>query len=344
MIDVDHFKAFNDSFVHQSGDDALQRIAAVVDGFAKRPLDVAARYGGEELTVVLFDVSLEHLALLAEQLRAAVQGLRLFPALARQAKRDSAQILFWDESGFRADTVHGKTWGLRGQTPIVYRPGQRQSISAASAVGPRGEFWFCTYAGGLNGELFVQLLRQLMHRRRKAKADELDCLSSTCFRARPPISPCETIMSSRIDYRTAPALIRAFVECPNCGRIPKQSGELLVWLGTESPDQVHCHFRSAASDVGRTRRCFILSGKSFRATDSAIELPDRSGTEAGTQAGAARARLTWRHRDTRDKPSELGRIRHIVLIPLFRPFTRRRREGRSSRLNGRLATLKSIRL
>jgi transposase len=90
-----------------------------------------------------------------------------YPTLARQAKREHAQILFWDESGFRADTVHGKTWGLRGQTPIVYRPGQRQSISAASAVGPRGEFWFCTYQGGLNGELFVELLRQLMHRRKK---------------------------------------------------------------------------------------------------------------------------------------------------------------------------------
>src|SRR5271168_1519330 len=99
-----------------------------------------------------------------------------YPALARQAKRDSAQILFWDESGFRADTVHGKTWGLRGQTPVVYRPGQRQSISAASAVGPRGEFWFCTYVGGLNGELFVELLRQLMHRRRKPVRLILDSL------------------------------------------------------------------------------------------------------------------------------------------------------------------------
>jgi len=99
-----------------------------------------------------------------------------YPALARQAKRDGAQILFWDESGFRADTVHGKTWGLRGQTPIVYRPGQRQSISAASAVGPRGEFWFCTYVGGLNGELFVGLLGQLMHRRKKPVRLILDSL------------------------------------------------------------------------------------------------------------------------------------------------------------------------
>jgi transposase len=101
---------------------------------------------------------------------------RTYPALARQAKRDGAQILFWDESGFRADTVHGKTWGLRGQTPIVHRPGQRQSVSAASAVGARGEFWFCTYAGGLNGELFIELLRQLMHRRKKPVRLILDSL------------------------------------------------------------------------------------------------------------------------------------------------------------------------
>jgi transposase len=99
-----------------------------------------------------------------------------YPALARQAKRDGAQILFWDESGFRADTVHGRTCELRGQTPIVYRPGQRPSISAASAIRPRGEFWFCTYVGGMNGELFVELLRQLMHRRKKLVRLILDSL------------------------------------------------------------------------------------------------------------------------------------------------------------------------
>lgn len=72
-----------------------------------------------------------------------------YPALVRQVKRDGAQNLFWDESGFRADTVHGRTWGLRGQTAIVHRPGQRHSISAASAAGlKRGESWFCTDKGG----------------------------------------------------------------------------------------------------------------------------------------------------------------------------------------------------
>ena len=44
----------------------------------------------------------------------------------------------------------------------------RQSISAASAVNSKGAFWFQTYAGALTGELFVELLRELMHRRKKA--------------------------------------------------------------------------------------------------------------------------------------------------------------------------------
>lgn len=90
-----------------------------------------------------------------------------FPAIAAEAKGSGAEILFWDESGFRADAVHGKTWAKRGQTPVIDRPGQRQSISAASAVSAKGAFWFATYEGGLTGELFVGLLQQLMYRRKK---------------------------------------------------------------------------------------------------------------------------------------------------------------------------------
>ena len=90
-----------------------------------------------------------------------------FPDIARQAKASGGEVYFWDESGFRADTVHGKTWGKKGQTPVVERPGQRQSISAASAVNASGAFWYCTYQGGLNGELFVTLLRKMMRHRSK---------------------------------------------------------------------------------------------------------------------------------------------------------------------------------
>ena len=85
-----------------------------------------------------------------------------YPAIARQAKAEGAEIFFWDESGFGADTVHGKTWGVRGQTPVVQRAGQRQSMSAASAVNAKGAFWYCTYDGALNAELFIELLQKMV--------------------------------------------------------------------------------------------------------------------------------------------------------------------------------------
>lgn len=109
-----------------------------------------------------------------------------YPTIARQARRENADVFFWDESGFRADAVHGKTWGVRGQTPVVERPGQRQSISAASAVSAKGGFWFCTYAGALNAELFVVLLRKMMrHRRRPVRLvlDGLPAHKKACVRA-----------------------------------------------------------------------------------------------------------------------------------------------------------------
>jgi transposase len=56
---------------------------------------------------------------------------------------------------------------VKGKTPVVERPGQRQSVSAASAVNARGAFWYCTYQGGLNAELFATLLRQMMRGRSK---------------------------------------------------------------------------------------------------------------------------------------------------------------------------------
>lgn len=91
-----------------------------------------------------------------------------YPALAGRAKREKAEVFFWDESGFRADCVHGKTWAAKGKSPVVLRPGQRQTISAASAVNSKGAFWFETYEGALTGELFVMLLEHMMSKRKRA--------------------------------------------------------------------------------------------------------------------------------------------------------------------------------
>jgi transposase len=100
----------------------------------------------------------------------------VYPKLARRAKRLGANIYFWDEAGFRTDAAQGRTWGVKGQTPVVTRSGQRQSASAASAVNAKGGFWFATYRGGMTADAFCELLRKLMNGRRQPLFLVLDSL------------------------------------------------------------------------------------------------------------------------------------------------------------------------
>jgi diguanylate cyclase (GGDEF)-like protein len=79
MIDVDHFKAFNDRHGHHGGDEALRQVAQTIAGTIRRPGDLAARYGGEEFSVVLPGTTLEGAKVIAEKIRAAVQSLPRFP-------------------------------------------------------------------------------------------------------------------------------------------------------------------------------------------------------------------------------------------------------------------------
>jgi diguanylate cyclase (GGDEF)-like protein/PAS domain S-box-containing protein len=76
LLDLDHFKEFNDSYGHQVGDDCLRAVAAALRGTV-RESDVAARYGGEELAVVLPDTHSAGAVELAERFRAAVEALGL---------------------------------------------------------------------------------------------------------------------------------------------------------------------------------------------------------------------------------------------------------------------------
>jgi transposase len=85
-----------------------------------------------------------------------------YPALKKQAKRLGAKIFFLDEAGFQSDPPLGRTYGLKGQTPVVVTSGQRQSLNVISAVNARGEFWAATYTGKLNAEAFVAFLKNFI--------------------------------------------------------------------------------------------------------------------------------------------------------------------------------------
>jgi len=75
MIDVDHFKAFNDRHGHHGGDAALRTVAQVIGSNIRRPADLAARYGGEEFAVVLPDTDAKGARVIAEHIRSSIEHL-----------------------------------------------------------------------------------------------------------------------------------------------------------------------------------------------------------------------------------------------------------------------------
>lgn len=85
MIDVDHFKHFNDDYGHVAGDQCLQRVARVISSVVMRSLDLVARYGGEEFVVLLPDTAGDHASTLAERIciamrREGIEHKRALPA------------------------------------------------------------------------------------------------------------------------------------------------------------------------------------------------------------------------------------------------------------------------
>jgi len=88
LIDVDHFKAYNDHYGHQAGDRALCRVAQTVETFVHRPLDVLARYGGEEFAAILYDVDGPQAMDIAGRIHRAVADL----GLEHRGSRTSAAV------------------------------------------------------------------------------------------------------------------------------------------------------------------------------------------------------------------------------------------------------------
>lgn len=77
MIDIDHFKQFNDCFGHSEGDLCLKQVANALSSVLNRTSDILARYGGEEFVVLLPETDLKGALIVAEKLRLSVEALRI---------------------------------------------------------------------------------------------------------------------------------------------------------------------------------------------------------------------------------------------------------------------------
>lgn len=85
-----------------------------------------------------------------------------YPAIARQAQQEKAEIWFGDESGVRSDYHAGTTWAARGKTPVVRTTGARYRLNMLSAVNRRGKMRFMIEAKGLNADVMCRFLDRLM--------------------------------------------------------------------------------------------------------------------------------------------------------------------------------------
>ena len=86
-----------------------------------------------------------------------------YPKIRALARRQKADIFFGDEAGMRSDFHSGKTWAVRGKTPIVGTTGARFGCNMISAISPRGAMRFMLLKDRITAKVFVDFLKRLMH-------------------------------------------------------------------------------------------------------------------------------------------------------------------------------------
>jgi transposase len=92
---------------------------------------------------------------------------KVFPEIKKKAKRVGATIYFQDESGIRSDFHSGKTWAVKGQTPVIEATGARFGLNMVGAISTRGQLRFLVVKGSVNSEKICDFLEKLMHNAEK---------------------------------------------------------------------------------------------------------------------------------------------------------------------------------
>lgn len=85
-----------------------------------------------------------------------------FPKIAKRAKKEGGVVWFADEAGLRSDAHSGKTWAVKGETPVVKTTGARFGINLISAVNRLGEMRFMCVEGKVNADVFIDFLNRLV--------------------------------------------------------------------------------------------------------------------------------------------------------------------------------------
>lgn len=85
----------------------------------------------------------------------------MFPAIVEEATTVGAKIYFEDESGISLNIFSGRTWSIKGKTPVVYRSGTRIKRTMAAAITPEGDMYFETFEGGTTAERYKGFLEHL---------------------------------------------------------------------------------------------------------------------------------------------------------------------------------------
>jgi len=86
-----------------------------------------------------------------------------YPKIRALAREQKADIFFGDEAGVRSDFHSGKTWAVRGKTPVVGTTGARFSCNMISAVSPKGAMRFMLVKVRVTASVFVDFLKRLIH-------------------------------------------------------------------------------------------------------------------------------------------------------------------------------------
>lgn len=142
LVDIDHFKAYNDLYGHQAGDNCIRRVASIIARAAKRPFDFCARYGGEEFALVLYAPSGSDPTALPEQIRREIMALDI-----PHAHADAAPMLTVSIGSATAepDTKRSLAGLIQTADEALYRAKQSGRnrvlhVDSADANTPTGAF------------------------------------------------------------------------------------------------------------------------------------------------------------------------------------------------------------